>query len=285
MTFTPYRPQVPRRQWSPSLLPVTLDEWCAYYGAVASWNLDESSGTNGDEYINNHDVTHYGPPYAVGVTGPTGALGKGVTYDDVIDPGTTGHSETSDGGAGSWADLVDGPFTLVGLVTNVATSASQKEIIHRGTNGYDFSIMDNKVRCAKGGVAEIARGNTTLSTGSNAHYLAAWAKNGSSNTLWLGPLGGSVVDDTGSVSNQTLASTSHEVWLGAWDNGAGGSLGFLGHVWHVAVFPSVLTTANLQNILDAAGGAGPTTSFVPFKRSDRTSPHLDTDPWRTRDWR
>ncbi len=207
---------VPTSTYSQTILNTT--------GLVSHWRLGEASGNPQDSKGTNH-VTVVGGTPTYGQTGAiVGDSNTAITFD-----GSTEYFTVPDAAS---LDLGDGPFTLEAWTLRTGVDTAQHQIISKGTNAYDWSIDNNRNRFAKGNVAEIVQGNTSLAA--NVWHHLVITKNGSTTKLYVDG-----VDNTGTVTNATLSNTADALTLGKFGSG----LFFNGRLDEVAIYNTVLSGA------------------------------------------
>ena len=110
-------------------------------------------------------------------------------------------------------------------------------LFDNGTNSAEAYFYDNRLHVSRGAVSNVFVGSSTI-TNSSWHHLV-WSKAGSANTVYLD---GSPAP--GAYANQPLSVSSGPTYIGR--NAEGDNMHFAGAIDEVALYPSALSAAAVQ---------------------------------------
>lgn len=145
-------------------------------------------------------------------------------------------------------------FTLEAWVKRTRTGSSLEEgIITKGQDAGGLYILNDAIMLAKSGVAVIVSSTSTITDTTNFHHIVA-TKNGATVKLYH-----NAVDVTGSVSNQTCASTTAVLEIGS---EFGGSFPVSAYLDEIAVYATALSAARVSAHYDAALAADITMNYA-----------------------
>ena len=202
---------------------VLADDPRAYY------RMNEASGQPQDSSGNSNHTT--------AVTGTPTYAQAGAIVTDASDDAILFNSATPDffnAPDHATLDLAD-VCSLEAWVKRVGTATTEQTIISKGSNGFFLAIENHEILFAKTAVAEIVRSTVTITDTSTWHHIVA-TKNGATSKIYLDG-----VDVTGTVTDQTLASTAIDMQIAHFN----GIISFNGYLDEVAVYATALSAVRV----------------------------------------
>lgn len=210
---------------------------------VAYWKMDESLGLIADSVGVNHATTQDGTP-SYHVLGPitSGSPNYAIDFtrtnaeDFLVDDATA-------------LDLGDVLTCEVWFKRKSSgTGGREDHFFNKGTNAYNFVILDDRLVFAKANVSLIVSSTNTITDTTTWHH-GVFTKNGATNKIYFDG-----TDVTGAVTNATLANTSDGLIIGS----SGAANHFDGSLAHMALYPTALSLSRVQAHYNAAttGGGG-----------------------------
>ena len=201
------------------------------------WRFAETTGTTAsDQTANGLNGTYVGG-YTLGQPGALTPPNPAVTLD-----GTSGYVSVPDAPALAYGDT----FTYE-LWAKVSTLGPTHTLVQKGSGGARLYIApDGRLALRKSGTdPDLVASTTSVSAGA-FHYIVA-TKSGSTVRLYLDG-----ADVTGTVTNQTISTTTSPLLFGVAVNGTSGFLN--GTIDEAAVYGTALTPSQIQQHYKAATG-------------------------------
>lgn len=219
----------------------------AYQAAVRGdrpsvyYRLGEPTGTFKDT-LGGDDATATGSPTRdVGHGGFLGDDG-GVAFPTLSDFITVPHS--------SRVSVGDGPMTLEVWASRSTDTATWEMMFHKDINGYAVGVnATDKLFIGKAGIGALFESSSSVPTdGSWHHYVITRSAAGAGNTkVYVDAVDVTVAVDTATVMNDTASVLRIGSWNGASERWTGG-------LDELAIYPRVLTNAQIAAHYEAAGG-------------------------------
>jgi uncharacterized delta-60 repeat protein len=204
-------------------------------GLVSYWRLGETSGTTAAD-AKSTNVGNYRNGVALGR--PSALLN---------DPNPSAGFD----GSNDYVAVADHPsldtgdsLTLEAWVKRSSISSSTKTVLSKGSGSWRLGFVRNALTLTKSGFGAVATARVSTTDTTGYHHVVAM-KSGATVRLYIDG-----VDQTGTVTNRTIANTSTALNIGRYTSG---SEYFPGLIDEVAIYDVALSAAQVQQHFNASG--------------------------------
>jgi hypothetical protein len=135
-------------------------------------------------------------------------------------------------------------LTLEAWVKRSSISSSTKTVLSKGSGSWRLGFVRNALTLTKSGFGAVATARVSTTDTTGYHHVVAM-KSGATVRLYIDG-----VDQTGTVTNRTIANTSTALNIGRYTSG---SEYFPGLIDEVAIYDVALSAAQVQQHFNASG--------------------------------